>query len=103
MTTPQATPDTAPPAVSNVLERLEELLAALAVNGLKPLLVDARGAGRLLGCSDRQVRRMRAAGEMPEPFVLGSGDMTLWRVADLEEFVRCGCNMARYRAATARR
>jgi hypothetical protein len=91
------------PDLDALLERLAKLLDALEGAGLRPLMVDATGAGRLLGCSARSVRRMRAAGEMPAPCVLGSGDMTLWRVADLEEFVRCGCVMTRYRAVQARR
>ena len=88
--------------LSALMDRFRALLTELRVGALKPLLVNAEGVGRLLGCSARQVRRLRAAGEVPPPFVLG-GDGTLWRVSDLEEFVRCGCDMTRYRAAQARR
>lgn len=87
--------------LSAVVSRLEAL--AERMKEPRPLVVDAAGVARLLGCSKRHAERLKAAGELPDALVLGGGTKIVWRVSDIELFVRVGCDLARYRAAAARR
>ena len=50
---------------------------------MQALAVDAKGAGDLLGLSERQVRKLAAQGELP-PFRVGRA--VRWRVVDLERW-----------------
>lgn len=52
---------------------------------MTPLLVDAKGAGALLGISARSFLRLVARGEAPAPLRLGR--LVRWRVVDLEALV----------------
>ncbi len=90
-----------PTALNDLLERLASLLAALEASALRPLVVDINGLAKLLGCSRRHLGRQRAAGDLPDPVAVGN--KLVWRVADIELFVKSNCDMARYRAALARR
>lgn len=99
--------DLVSPELQAGLDKFRELPAILeklaASGGHKPLLVNSKGASVLLACSVRQLWRLLAAKEIPPSCKLGGSDGAFWRVADLEEFVRCGCDMARWKAAAARR
>ena len=90
-----------PPDLNILLVRLNSLLAALEAGGLRPLMVDIKGLAKLLGCSRRHLERQKAAGELPDPAAVGNKHV--WRVADIELFVKANCDMNRYRAAVARR
>jgi excisionase family DNA binding protein len=64
-----------------------------------PLLIDAVGVARLLGIGKATVWRLVAAGQLPPSLKLGR--RRLWRMADLESFVACGCDVDRWRALNA--
>lgn len=51
---------------------------------LPPLLIDAKQVAKLLGVSDKTVRRMKDAGELPRPKKIRS--RILWRYADIRKF-----------------
>lgn len=87
--------------LNDLLGRLASLLSALEASAIRPLVVDIKGLAKLLGCSRRHLERQRAAGELPDPVAVGN--KLGWRVADIELFVKANCDMARYRAALARR
>ncbi|MBA4189802.1 MAG: hypothetical protein C0467_17610 [Planctomycetaceae bacterium] len=89
------------PELNSLLGRLAALLAALEAERLRPLVVDINGLAKLLDCSRRHLERQRAAGELPDPVAVGN--KLVWRVSDIELFVKANCDMARYRAALARR
>jgi excisionase family DNA binding protein len=52
-------------------------------------LIDAREAGRILGCSWRTVLRLADAGKIPWGCKLGA--LRRWDAAELEAFIRDGC------------
>jgi excisionase family DNA binding protein len=54
-----------------------------------PLLLDVMAVAELLGCSDRHVRRLAAAGKMPAPVRLGA--LVRWPRAALEAWLHQGC------------
>jgi predicted DNA-binding transcriptional regulator AlpA len=56
---------------------------------LKPLVVEAADAARLCGVSRTSWYSLRAAGKIPRPVRLGR--RVLWRVAELEDWVKEGC------------
>ena len=56
-------------------------------------LIDAREAGRLLGCSWRTVLRYADAGRIPWGTKLGS--LRRWDAVELEGFIANGCKPAR--------
>jgi predicted DNA-binding transcriptional regulator AlpA len=66
---------------------------------LAPLLTDAAGVAKLLGIGKATVWRLVAAGQLPPSVKLSR--RRLWRVADLESFVACGCDIERWRAMQA--
>jgi len=53
------------------------------------LLVGVDRVALLLDVSERFVNKLRASGRFPEPIHLGG--RVLWRVKDLEQWVRDGC------------
>ena len=57
---------------------------------LSPLLVDARGAGRLLSLSRATVFAMNSAGKIPRPLRPGIKDPR-WSVAELRAWIEGGC------------
>lgn len=56
---------------------------------LKPLAVDARGAGRLVGMSERSWRRRVAAGEAPRGVRIG-GRLVRWPTDELRAWLLAG-------------
>lgn len=52
-------------------------------------LLSARDAAERLNVTERHVRRMDAAGRIPEPVRVGG--RRLWRVKELAEWVEQGC------------
>lgn len=69
---------------------------ALAVS---PMLVDVARVATILGIGKATVWRLVAAGQLPPSLKLAR--RRLWRVADLESFVACGCDVERWRALQA--
>ena len=61
-------------------ELLGECLAALPAT--KPDFLSAKEVAGVLGCSERTVKRMKSADELPEPVQLGG--MIKWRRTDIE-------------------
>jgi excisionase family DNA binding protein len=60
-------------------------------------LIDAREAGRLLGCSWRTVLRLADAGRIPTGFKLGA--LRRWDAAELDAFIASGCKPPKARGA----
>jgi excisionase family DNA binding protein len=58
------------------------------------LLLGAEDVARLLSVAPRTVWKMDAAGKIPRPIRLGR--RTLWRRAELEEWVEGGCPSRRW-------
>lgn len=56
-------------------------------------LIDAREAGRMLGCSWRTVYRLADAGKIP--FGLKLGALRRWDQAELNSFIAGGCKPLR--------
>jgi excisionase family DNA binding protein len=52
-------------------------------------LIDAREAGRLLGCSWRTIYRLSDAGKIPAGLKLGA--LRRWDAAELDAFIANGC------------
>jgi len=53
-----------------------------------PLAIDCRGLGVLLGCSERHVRALNAAGRLPRALRLGR--RRVWSVATIEAWLVAG-------------
>ena len=53
------------------------------------LLLSAEQLARLLQVSKRTLWRLRSAGRLPEPLVLGCS--VRWRAAEIESWVLAGC------------
>jgi predicted DNA-binding transcriptional regulator AlpA len=83
-----ATPDSPGPTLEQVLARLAERLDA--GGGPEPLLVGGKELARLLEVSTATVERMKAAGKLPRPVLLAAG-CHRWRLAEVREWVACGC------------
>ena len=64
------------------------------------LLRDVQVAERL-GISRRQVHRLKSAGQLPAPVRVGGGRTVRWRSADIDEFIRLGCDARAFDAAAA--
>jgi predicted DNA-binding transcriptional regulator AlpA len=56
-------------------------------------LIDARGVGRLLGCSWRTVLRLADAGRIPWGVKLGA--LRRWDLRQVEHFIDAGCKPVR--------
>lgn len=56
-------------------------------------LIDARAAGRVLGCSWRTVYRLADAGKIPAGLKLGA--LRRWDASDLDAFIAGGCKPPR--------
>jgi excisionase family DNA binding protein len=61
--------------------------------------VDVAAVAKLLGIGKATVWRLVAAGQLPPSVKLAR--RRLWRVADVESFVACGCDVERWRALQA--
>ena len=57
---------------------------------MTPLLVSAQGVSQLLSVSTRQVWAMHSSG-MLGPLPVHLGGRTLWRTAELREWIELGC------------
>ena len=55
----------------------------------EPLLLDIEAVAYMLSCSAKHIRRMRDAGLMPSPVLLGK--KLLWNQDELREWVAAGC------------
>ena len=53
------------------------------------LLLDASAAARLLSVSERHLRKLHAAGQLPRPIRLGRS--VRWSRATLERWIELGC------------
>ena len=60
------------------------------------LMVSAKDLSLMLGISTRQVWRLRAAGQLPNPVFLGGS--VKWKCSDVELFLECGCDMNEFNA-----
>ena len=58
-------------------------------SSLQPLLVSAKEAARICGIGRSLWCSLQSAGRVPMPIRLGR--RTLWRVAELAEWVEAGC------------
>lgn len=52
-------------------------------------LIDAKEAGRMLGCSWRTILRLADAGRIPPGYKLNS--LRRWDAVELDEFIASGC------------
>ena len=68
--------------------RGDNRMLMMARGQYQPLTVDADGVADLLGISRRTVYRLWSARKIPSPIELGG--RTLWRRADIEQFVEAG-------------
>jgi len=57
-----------------------------------PLLVCADEVARMMGVSERTLWRLASAGRVPEPVRIGRN--TRWRLAEIKEWIECGCPRA---------
>jgi len=60
-------------------------------------LLDVKTVAELLGCSARQVWKLRASGRLPEAVRLGRS--VKWRQSDVQRFIECGCDMRQFMEA----
>jgi predicted DNA-binding transcriptional regulator AlpA len=61
----------------------------LGTAGLLPLLIDSAGVGRLVGLSNRTIRRMDSAAQLPRSVACGSSKR--WLVEEIRAWVAAGC------------
>jgi predicted DNA-binding transcriptional regulator AlpA len=77
------------PTVEELRGHPEAGRQATLPGAVEPMLVPAKVAAPRCGRSEPSWWRDNAAGRVPAPVKVGRS--TLWRVADLEEWVRQGC------------
>ncbi len=54
-----------------------------------PLVVSAKDLAALLGASERHIRRMDAAGQLPAPLSLGR--LRRWSLQEIRDWLAAGC------------
>jgi excisionase family DNA binding protein len=65
-------------------------------SAVEPAFMDVKEVAALLGCSERHVKRLADAGEMPEPVKLGR--LVRWNRAAVNEWIADGCPLPARRA-----
>jgi excisionase family DNA binding protein len=74
--------------MSGTVNEMSDTLIVAPARTIMPLSVDLRNAARLLGLSQRTVRNMARAGELPSVQPAGKGGKLLFRVASLDQWLR---------------
>jgi predicted DNA-binding transcriptional regulator AlpA len=64
-----------------------------AAGALLRRLIDAKGVGRILGCSWRHVLRLADQSVLPWGYKLGS--LRRWDLSEIEAFIASGCKPVR--------
>jgi len=72
----------------------------LLSNGTARRLIDAREAGRVLGCSWRTLLRLADSGKVPWGCKIGA--LRRWDAAELDSFIAGGCKPPRTTGKGAR-
>jgi hypothetical protein len=88
--------------VNGVIHEQAPAVRPVAQPGERSLLVDTDAFCALTCMSPRKMHEEKAKGNLP-PCVKAAGKKLLWRRADVELWVECGCDRARFDAALATR